>query len=103
MKRQYLMTNAEFQRLYTENYESGVCDFQEFYEKVMQSINNKIDILVMNSNYFTMIKGMCEAWEKNLEMGNHKDQEISPVPTNWANINDGKKESIDPMNFEGDE
>ena len=50
-----------------------------------------------------MIKGLCQAWEKNLEMGNHKDQEISPVPTNWANINDGKKESIDPMNFEGDE
>ena len=88
---------GEFQRLYTENYENGVCDFYEFYEKVMQSINNKIDILVMNSNYFTMIKGLCEAWEKNLEMGNHKDQEIISVPKNKF------RGSVDPMDFQGDE
>ena len=97
--RKNLMGIGEFQKLYTENYENGACDFYEFYEKVMQSINNKIDILVMNSNYFTMIKGMCEAWESNFENGNYKNQEISPVPTNWANINNGKKESIDTMNF----
>ena len=95
-QRQFLMTAEEFTRIYSEEAHGNTYDFHEFYLKVMESINSKIDILVMNSNYFTMLKSLCVAYDKNIEMGNFQNQEINSVPMNKFNSN------IDTLNFKGD-